>query len=304
MSKKNILITGGSGLLGKQLTNELLSMGHQVSHTSRKPNLNDSRIKTYLWDIKKGEVDPACINGVDTIIHLAGAGIADKRWTDERKKEITESRTRSISLLYDLLRGKPHQVKTVISASGINYYGDCGDRILAEDAPPADDFIGDCCVEWEKAVDRGSEFGLRIVKFRTGVVLDKKGGALPKLAIPIKLGIGSALGNGKQWVPWIHTRDVTGMYIFALENDKLAGVFNMVSPIPVTNLQLTRAAAVQLKRPLWAPKVPAFLIKLLFGEMASLVLGSVRASALKIENEGYQFKYADIGSALKEIYGS
>ncbi|OJW13818.1 TIGR01777 family oxidoreductase [Mucilaginibacter sp. 44-25] len=303
MSAKNILITGGSGLLGKQLTHELLNKGYNVSHLSRKPNPNNTRVKTFVWDVNKGEIDPACIDGVDTIIHLAGAGIADKRWTDKRKKEITDSRTKSITLVYSLLRDNPHRVKAVISASGINYYGDCGDRILNEDTPPANDFIGNCCVDWENAVDQGTEFGLRIVKFRTGVVLDKKGGALPKLAIPVKLGIGSALGNGKQWVPWIHTRDVIGMYIFALENERLAGVFNMVSPLPVTNLQLTRSVAAQLKRPLWAPKVPAFLIKLLFGEMASLVLGSVRASALKIENEGYQFKYADIGSALKEIYG-
>ncbi|PAW95280.1 TIGR01777 family protein [Mucilaginibacter sp. MD40] len=303
MSAKNILITGGSGLLGKQLTHELLNKGYSVSHLSRKPNPNNTRIKTFVWDVNKGEIDPACIDGVDTIIHLAGAGIADKRWTDKRKKEITDSRTKSIALVYNLMRNKPHRIKTVISASGINYYGDCGDLILNEDTPPANDFIGNCCVEWENAVDQGTEFGLRIVKYRTGVVLDKKGGALPKLAMPVKLGVGSALGNGKQWVPWIHTHDVTGMYIFALENESLAGVFNMVSPMPVTNLQLTSSVAAQLKRPLLTPKVPAFLIKLLFGEMASLVLGSVRASALKIENEGYQFKYADIGSALKEIYG-
>jgi uncharacterized protein (TIGR01777 family) len=299
---KNILITGGSGLLGKQLTEELLSKGHTVSHLSRSKGKNP-RVKTFLWDVDKGQIDEHSIDGVDTIIHLAGAGIADKRWTKERKREIVESRTRSIGLVYGLMKAKANRVHTVISASGVGYYSDRGDVILTEESEPAHDFIGTCCIDWENAVDEGKELGLRILKFRTGVVLTTDGGALPQLAMPIKFGIGSALGTGKQWIPWIHQRDVVDMYLLGLDNEKLTGVYIMAAPNPVTNADLTKAVAKQLKRPLWTPKVPAFLIKLLFGEMATLVLGSTRTSAQKILDVGFQFRYPDIAAALQEIYG-
>ncbi|RYU90751.1 TIGR01777 family protein [Mucilaginibacter terrigena] len=299
---KNILITGGSGLLGRHLTVALMGLGHTVSHLSRSPGKNP-RVKTFLWDVEKGQIDEHCIDGVDTIIHLAGAGIADKRWTGERKKEIIESRTRSIGLVYGLMKNKAHKINTVISASGINYYGSRGDELLTEDSPPAHDFIGTCCIEWEKAVDEGKQFDLRILKFRTGVVLTTEGGALPQLAMPIKLAVGSPLGTGKQWVPWIHHQDTIDMYLYGLDNAQLTGVYNMVAPIPVTNTQMTVAVARQLHRLLWAPNVPAFVIKLLFGQMGSLVLGSTKASAQKIEDAGFKFKYPDIATALKEIYG-
>jgi uncharacterized protein (TIGR01777 family) len=299
---KNILITGGSGLLGRELTKELLKQGHTVSHLSRGHG-KDPHVKTFLWDVNAGKIDPHCIDGVDTIIHLAGAGIADKRWTDDRKREIVESRTKSIGLIYGLMKDKAHKVHTVISASGINYYGSRGNEVLTEDSTPANDFIGNCCVAWEKAVDEGKQFELRILKFRTGVVLTTEGGALPQLALPVKLAIGSPLGTGSQWVPWIHHQDAINMYLTGLDDEQLAGVYNMVAPLPVTNKQMTVAVAQQLRRPLWAPNVPSFVIKLLFGEMAGLVLGSTKASAQKIEDAGFTFKYPDITSALKEIYG-
>ncbi|MES2060602.1 MAG: TIGR01777 family oxidoreductase [Bacteroidota bacterium] len=299
---KNILITGGSGLLGRHLTKTLLSQGHTVSHLSRSPG-KDPLVKTFLWDVDKGRIDEHCIDGVDTIIHLAGAGIADKRWTDDRKREIVESRTKSIALIYGLMKDKANKVHTVISASGINYYGNRGNELLTEDSAPSTDFIGNCCIEWEKAVDEGQQFDLRILKFRTGVVLTAEGGALPQLALPVKLGVGSPLGTGKQWVPWIHHKDAIDMYLFGLDNEQLTGVYNMVAPLPVTSSEMTVAVAKQLNRPLWAPHVPAFLIKLLFGEMASLVLGSTKGSAQKIEATGFKFKYPDVASALKQIYG-
>jgi uncharacterized protein (TIGR01777 family) len=302
MNNKNILITGGSGLLGRQLTKALLSLGHTVSHLSRSAG-KDPHVKTFLWDVKKGHIDPHCIDGVDTIIHLAGAGIADKRWTDSRKREIIESRTKSIGLIYGLMKEKAHKIHSVISASGINYYGNRGDDLLTEESAPAHDFIGNCCIEWENAVDEGKQFNLRILKFRTGVVLTTEGGALPQLALPVKLAVGSPLGTGRQWVPWIHHKDAIGMYLMGLDNETMSGVYNMVAPLPVTNKEMTAAVAKQLHRPLWAPNVPAFLIKLLFGEMASLVLGSTKASAQKIEVAGFKFNYPDIASALKEIYG-
>ena len=298
---KHILLTGGTGLLGKQLTNVLFAKGYTVSHLSRKQG-DDARVKTYTWDIHKGTIDENCIDGVDAIIHLAGSGIADGRWTDERKKELIESRTKSIGLIYELLKSKPHNVNTVISASATGYYSDRGDELMYEDDEPAHDFLGTCCIEWEKAVDEGGQLGLRVVKFRTGVVLDKDGGALAKLAQPIKLGAGSPLGSGKQWMPWIHHQDVVDMYLYGIEQTELNGVYNMVAPNPITNKQLSQAVAKQLKRPLWLPNVPAFALKLLFGEMSIVVLGSTKVSAQKIEAAGFKFKYPEVAEALKEIY--
>ena len=297
---KHILLTGGTGLLGKQLTNALINKGYAVSHLSRSPG-KDQRVKTYLWDIHKGVIDDTCIDGVDTIIHLAGAGIADKRWTDERKKELIESRTKSIGLVYDVLKKKKHSISSIVSASATGYYSNRGDELLTEDSAPAHDFLGTCCIEWEKAVDEGEQLGLRVVKFRTGVVLDKDGGALPQLALPIKLGVGSPLGDGKAWIPWIHHEDVVDMYLYGIEK-QLQGVYNMVAPNPITNAQLTKAVAKQLHRPLWAPNVPTFMLKLLFGEMSLVVLGSTKVSTQKIEDAGFEFKFKEIEGALEEIY--
>lgn len=297
----HILITGGTGLLGKQLTAALLKKGYSVSHLSRKKS-QDTRVKTYVWNVAEGTIDPDCIKGVDVIIHLAGAGIADEKWTEKRKKLLIESRTKSIALIYDLLKTTPHQVNSVISASGIGYYGDRANDLMMEDSPPSPDFIGECCVKWEQAVDEGAKLNLRIVKFRTGVVLTKQGGALPQLALPIKFGLGTVLGNGKQWIPWIHLQDVIGMYILGIENETLSGVYNMVAPIPVTNEYFTQAVAKVLKKPLWLPKVPAFALKLFLGEMSTVVLGSTKVSPAKIEKAGFRFKYITVEDALKEIY--
>jgi uncharacterized protein (TIGR01777 family) len=298
----NILITGGSGLLGRQLTRALLNKGYAVSHLSRTQG-NDPKVKTYVWDVNRGIIDEHCIDGIDTIVHLAGAGIAEKHWTESRKKELVDSRTISISLIYDLLKKKKHQVTSVVSASAIGYYSDRGDELMAETSAPNNDFMAQCCEAWEAAVDEGEKLGLRVVKFRTGVVLDKEGGALPKLALPIKLYVGSPIGSGKQWTPWIHWLDVVDMYLYGIENTALKGTYNMVAPNPVTNKQLTQAVAKQLHKPLWAPNVPAFILKLIMGEMSTIVLGSTKVSAKKIQDAGYTFKFTDLSAALKEIYG-
>lgn len=303
MQNHHVLITGGTGLIGQPLTHILLAKGYRVSHLSRNPGKNP-QVKTFLWDIEKGQIDEQCITGVQTIIHLAGTGIADKRWTEKRKKEIIESRTRSIALIYHLLKKQPdHQVKKVISASGIGYYSNRGNEWLTEDSLPLNDFLATCCIEWENAVDAGIDLALEITKFRTGVVLTTQGGALPQLALPIKLGAGSALGSGKQYTPWIHLQDAVNMYVEAIEGNLPASTYNMVAPHPITNEELTKAVAKQLRRPLWLPKVPAFIIKLIFGEMSILVLGSTRVSAQKIKAAGYNFKFEHIADALKDIYG-
>jgi len=298
---KHILLTGGAGLIGSHLTEQLLQKGYRVSHLSRSEG-NDARVKTFVWNVDKGGIDEQCIDGVDIVIHLAGASIADNRWTEQQKTAIIDSRTKSIGLIYNLLHKKKHQVHSIISASAIGYYGDRGDELMTEDSPPSNDFMAKCCITWENEVDEGMALGLRIVKFRTGVVLDKKG-ALAKMAMPVKLYLGSPLGNGKQCIPWIHSQDVVDMYIYAIENENIAGVYNMIAPNPVTNKQLTRAIAKQLHKPLWLPNVPAFILKLLLGEMSTIVLGSTKVSAQKIEDAGFRFKYPAVKEALAEIYG-
>ena len=302
MTKQHILITGGSGLIGKRLTNQLLAKGYSVSHLSRSAG-QDARVKTFLWNISAQTIDENCLNEADTIIHLAGAGIADKLWTAKRKKEIIDSRVDSVKLLYNLIGKQPNKVKHFISASATGYYSDRGDELLTEDSQPASDFLSHCCAVWEQAVDAGKQLGLKVAKLRTGVVLTTEGGALVPLAIPVKIGLGAALGSGKQWIPWIHLQDAVDMYLFALEHPEFEGIYNMVAPNPVTNRELTKAVAKQLSRPFWMPNVPAFLLKFIFGEMSAVVLGSTKVSAQKIEDAGFKFKYPEVSQALKELYG-
>jgi uncharacterized protein (TIGR01777 family) len=301
MSKK-VLITGGSGTVGQHLSQLLIQKGYDVAHLGRSKGKNTA-IKTYLWDIEKQQIDAHCLDGVDVIVHLAGAGIADSKWTNERKKTIIESRTESIKLVYNLLKKHPNQVKTIVSASASGYYSDRGDEWMLETNTPKTDFLGHCSLLWEQAVDEALTLGLRVVKFRTGVILDKNSGALPKMAAPVKLGFGSPLGSGKQYLSWIHIDDVVAMYLKGIEDENLIGVYNMSTPNPITNTTLTIELARKLKKPLWLPKVPAFILKIIFGEMSIVVLGSTRMDVKKILATGFQFKYPDINSALQEIYG-
>lgn len=297
----HVLITGGNGLIGRHLTRQLLQQGHTVSHLSRKP-AQIPNVKVYVWDVPKGQIDPECLEGVDTIIHLAGAGVADGRWTQKRRQEIISSRIDSIRLIYKLLKEKQHQVNTVVSASATGYYGNRGDEILTETSTPAHDFLGTCCVNWEAAVDEGKALNLRVVKYRTGVVLSTEGGALPQLARPVKLGLGAPLGSGRQYIPWIHLQDVVDMYLMAVNDVHLEGTFNMTAPEPVTNRQLTQTVARQLQKPLWLPNVPAFLLKVLFGKMSAVVLASTRAVPEALKTQNFTFKYPAIADAIQEIY--
>ena len=298
---KRVLITGGTGSIGRQLSKALLQQGYEVSLLSRKQG-NDLAVKTFTWDVSAGTIDENCVDGVDAVIHLAGAGIADKKWTEQRKKELIDSRTDSIALIYRLLKTRPNQVKRIISATAIGYYGNRFDEIMTEHSSPGDGFMPECCIAWEQAIDEGKALGLSIVKYRTGVMLDKNTGALPQMALPVKLFAGTPLGSGQQWIPWIHHADVVGMYLFALKHEQLEGVFNMVAPEPVTNKQLTKAIAKQLNRPVWPFTVPAFVLNLLLGEMSVIVLGSTRVSSEKIEGAGYVFEHPELAEALEDIY--
>lgn len=289
-----ILISGGTGLIGKRLSIKLREKGYHVRVLSRRSGEAD----TVKWDIESGYIDPIALQGIDTIIHLAGEGIADKAWTDHRKAEIINSRVNSTMLLYKALQNTPHQVKQFISASATGFYSDRADELMYEDSSPANDFLGKTCVAWEESIDKISSLGIRTVKLRTGIVLSKNGGALKKMITPFKLGFGSALGNGKQWMSWIHEDDLCDMYIFAIENQVLQGAYNAVSPGAVTNTEFSRTLAKVLNMPYWAPNVPAFILKLIFGEMSAVVLGSTKASADKILSTGYKFKYPNLKDCL------
>ena len=302
MKTHHILITGGNGLVGKPLTQALLAQGHQVSHLSRQPSTLP-QVTAFGWDIPMGQIDERCLEGVDTIIHLAGADIASEPWTPQRKAELIRSRTDSIRLLYQLMHKQPHSVHSVISASGIVYYGDRGNELLSETSSPATDFLADCTRQWEAAVDEGKALNLRVAKFRTGVVLTRDGGALPALAQPVQAGYGAPMGTGSQWVSWIHLQDVVGLYVLAVTDFSLNGVFNQTAPQPVTNRQLVDALAEQFNKSLWMPATPRFLLKMIMGERSSFVLGSINAPPSALLQQHYHYAYPAIQEALMNIYG-
>ena len=298
---QHILITGATGMLGKDLIETLLKQGDQVSILSRKAQHID-RVNVFLWDIYKQKIDPDCLNGVDTIIHLAGENISKGKWSEQRKKEIIESRVLSASLLFKTIAKHKNQVKNFISATAVGFYGNRADEILAEDSPAGDDFLADCCKQWEAAADQGTTMGLRVIKIRTGVVLSKSDGALPQMAKPIQLFVGAPLGTGKQWMPWIHYKDMTQIYIHALADQSMSGSYNACAPFPVTNKTLTKAIAKQLHRPVWPFNTPETVMKFILGEMSAIVLNSTNTSAQKLLDTGFLFKFTHVEDALSDIY--
>lgn len=297
---KNILITGGTGLLGKILTKELQNQGHQVSVLSRNPD-RVKNVKAFYWDVDKQEIDESCLNGIDTIIHLAGEGIADKKWTDKRKKEIIDSRVDSIELLYKLIAKGDTIVKSVISASAVGFYGDRKGEVLKEDSPKGTGFLSDSCGFWEEAVEEGNKLGLRIVKLRIGLLLTPTGGVLEPFKLMVKTMTAMKFGDGKQWFPWVHADDLAGMFAWAVNHDEITGVFNATAPSPVTNKEFTKTLAKVLKRPFWPFRIPEFALSLVLGEQKELLLMSNRTDSSKIQKTGYQFKYTDLKKALEDV---
>lgn len=294
----SILISGGTGLIGKQLSKMLREKGHDVRVLSRQPSHNNNFIH---WNVEQEFISENALLGIDAIIHLAGEGIADAKWTTERKNKIIDSRVNSTKLLYSLLEKGNHNVKTFISASGIGFYSEQGEKLMEEQDSANTDFLGSTCLAWENEVDKISTLNIRTVKFRTGIVLSLGGGALKKMILPFRLGFGSALGDGNQWMSWIHERDLCKMYIYAIENSQLKGAYNAVAPIPVRNNEFSKTLASTLNRPYWFPKVPKFLLQFLFGEMSIVVLGSTKVSAQKIQNAGFAFQYRTLEMCLKNL---
>jgi uncharacterized protein (TIGR01777 family) len=297
--KEIVLITGANGLVAQELSKRLEKEYSVRFLTRKKRNSNE-----FEWDIKNQSIDETAFENVSHIIHLAGANISEKRWTDERKKELISSRIDSANLILKTLQKNNIKLKSFISASGINYYGTkTTEKIFTEKDDPGNDFLSEVVVLWERVADDFKEQNIaeRVVKIRTAVVLSEKDGALKKMIPTIKMGIGSPLGTGKQYMPWIHIKDICSIYEFALKNSELDGAFNATSPEHTTNENLTKKIAEVLKKPLFMPNVPSFVLKLLFGELASALLEGSRASSEKIQKEGFKFEFPVLKGALEDL---
>ena len=305
---KTVIITGGTGLIGKQLTAMLIRKGYNViifSHSKQSSNAQNNLSIAY-WNVERGEIDKAAIAKADYIIHLAGAGVADKRWTKTRKKEIVESRTKSSALLVKALSEIDNNIIAVVSSSAIGWYG--GDTFASrkngftENELSANNFLGETCRLWEESIAPVSALGKRLVKLRTGIVLSNNGGAFAEFKKPLKAGIAAILGTGNQVISWIHIDDICRMYFAAIQNEEMMGAYNAVAPAPVTNKALTLALAKKMRGNTYLPiHVPAFALQLALGEMSVEVLKSATVNADKILQSGFSFSYSTIDAALAQL---
>lgn len=305
-----VIITGGTGMIGKALSKLLLEKGYQVVILSRKALLKDRKqspnIDYAQWDITKQTIDAHAIRNSDYIIHLAGAGVADKRWTDKRKHEIRESRIKGSNLLLKALRETPNKIKAVISASAIGWYGADptipNPKPFTETEPSANDFLGETCRLWEESIDPVKLLGKRLVILRTGIVLSNEGGAFREFKKPVNFGVAGILGNGKQVVSWLHLDDLCRMYLYALENESMNGIYNAVAPKPVTNKEITLGIATREKGSFFIPlHVPNFMLQLILGEMSVEVLKSTTVNCDKIRKAGFNFIFPSIESAMSDL---
>jgi uncharacterized protein (TIGR01777 family) len=297
---KNILITGASGLIGQRLTDLLYEKGHRIAHLSRTPR--SGKAVTFLWDIQQNKMDNEAFQATDAIIHLAGAGVGDKPWTAARKLEIIKSRTESTRLLYNELKKGNHSIKTFVSASAIGFYGiDERGSFFKENDKQGRGFLAEVVAQWEQAVDQIAILGIRVVKIRIGIVLSEKGGALKELMKPVKFYIGAPLGSGDQTLSWIHLDDLCKIFIKAVEDDELKGIYNAAAPNPVSNKEFTKTLAKILHKPIILPPIPAFALKLLLGEMADIVLKGAKVSSEKIQKTGFLFKFNKLEDALTDL---
>jgi uncharacterized protein (TIGR01777 family) len=306
-----VLISGGTGLIGKKLTSYLAGSNYDVIILSRNKNKSSGNPKiTYsFWDVKKQLIDDSVVKKADHIIHLAGAGVMDKKWTEEYKKEIIESRTKSSTLLIKTLQKNAHHVKSFVSASAIGWYGADDYPLLHKDGfietDAADkDFLGETCVLWETSVEPFAEMGIRLVKLRTGIVLSNDGGAFKEFKKPLRFGVAGILGSGKQIVSWIHIDDMCRMYMEAIENKEVNGVYNAVAPLPVSNKRLILETAEKFRNSFFIPiHIPIFFLKFIMGKRSVEILKSTTVSNKKIKSTGFTFLYPTIESALDELTG-
>ena len=304
-----ILITGGTGLVGKALGQALLEKGYHVIILTRDGNRKSAaaNLSYAVWNVEEQTIDRSAIEKADHIILLAGAGVADKRWTKKRKQEIVDSRVKSSQLIVDSLKAIPNKIKTVVSASAIGWYG--ADPVVPNPTPfdetnPSDsEFLGDICRQWEESIEPVTQSGKRLVKLRIGIVLSKDGGALKEFIRPLKFAVAAILGNGKQIISWIHIDDLVRMFIAVIENEKMNGVYNAVAPNPVSNKELTLTLAKSRKKFYIPVYMPSFVLKVILGEMSVEVLKSATVSSNKIQQSGFEFRFAGIKEALTPATG-
>jgi len=297
---KRVLITGGSGLIGNSLSQLLTSSGFEVLHLSRS-NIQTSHYKTYYWNPETGEIDAAALKSVYAIIHLAGAGIADKRWTAKRKNELRHSRIQSALLLLQKLKENNEQVAHFISASAIGFYDGNNTLENTEEAANGNSFIAGLCKDWENVAVTFKEVAGAVSIVRIGVVLSNKGGALPRLVQTVRYFMGAPLGNGKQYMPWIHLHDLSSIFHALVNNTISSGIYNAVANECTTNKAFTKELCKHFHRPLM-PQIPAFILKIMFGAMSSILLKGNRVIPEHLNSEGFQFKYPSLKNALKALY--
>ena len=303
---QTVLITGGTGLIGQRLTKHLVKLGYRLIILTRDPDAKESseKLKYAAWDVKNQTIDTAAIREADIIIHLAGAGVVDHRWTDKYKKEILSSRVDGGRLIIDSLKKIDNKVTTLISSSAIGWYDrDKGDgSVFMESDPPANDFLGTTCQAWEESVEGAAQLGVRVSKIRTGIVLSTDGGALPEFRKPMKFGIAGILGSGKQIISWIHIDDLCRIFIHAMQNQQMSGSYNATAPRPVSNKELTLKLGKMTRGNFIVPMhVPAFALKMIMGESSIEVLKSTTVSSEKIKQSGFTFLYPSIDAALQQL---
>jgi uncharacterized protein len=299
-----ILVTGATGLIGRSVCRALTDDGHAVAAVSRSPVKPQGLAvaEVYQWDPQSGPLPQAALDGVDALVNLAGEPLDARRWSDQQKRLIRDSRVVTTRNLVEGLRSVGRKPAVLVSGSAVGFYGDRGDEQLEETSPAGHGFMSEVCEEWEREAARATELGVRVVQVRTGVVLSGEGGALQKMLAPFKLGLGGPLGSGKQWFPWIHIKDIVGIFRHAIVTSSLAGPVNGVAPEPVTNREFTRELGLALHRPAFLP-VPEMALRVLMGEMSAVLFGSQRVLPKAPLASGYEFHYPLLASALADLVG-
>jgi uncharacterized protein (TIGR01777 family) len=294
----DVVVSGSTGLIGSALCPALEQAGHRVIRLVR----NNGTEGTLRWDPARDAIDPGGFEGVDAVVHLAGAGIGDKRWTEERKREIRDSRTRGTTLLAESLAGLARKPSVLVSASAVGYYGNTGDRAVTEDGPPGDDFLARVCIEWEAATAPAERAGIRVACIRSGIVLTPNGGVLKRMLWPMKAGVGGRIGTGKQYMSWITLDDEVGAILHVLATESLSGAVNLTAPNPVTNADYTTTMGKVLRRPTAIP-VPVRLLRIPYGMelVHSLLLIGQRVIPKKLDDSGYRFRHPGLEPALRAL---
>lgn len=297
---ENVLITGGSGLVGSRLTHILQEKGFETAWLVRSPS--KGTVRQFIWNVDKEIVDPEAIQWADHIIHLAGASVAEGRWSKARKKVLLESRTLSTRLLYNELKKQSKRLKSFVSASAMGLYGiESGEEWVEEDHPSGQDFLAQLTQQWEQEVMNIGQLGIREARIRISIVLSEKGGALPQMLMPVNMGLGSPLGSGKQYMSWIHLDDLCAVFVAAIQHEQYHGAINASASHPVKNKEFMGSLAKAVHKPFFLPAVPSLVLRLVLGEKHIIASGGCRLCNKKLLSKGFQIKFDDLDLALEDL---